>query len=201
MSGFSDYDQFDGLGLAELVAKREVSAEELLEEAISRTEKVNGEINAVVHKHYDEAKSAIANGLPEGPFTGVPFLLKDLHLLLTGTITTYGSAFFKDNQADHDSTLVSRYKKAGLVIFGKTNTPEFGAVPVTEPRLFGATRNPWDLTRTPGGSSGGGSGYNIGGSGGSQPWTNSQTSPKRAGAGGGGGGALQSGSGQTGTAG
>jgi amidase len=157
MSGFSDYDQFDGLGLAELVAKREVSADELLEEAISRTEKVNGEINAVVHKHYDEAKSAIASGLPEGPFTGVPFLLKDLHLLLTGTITTYGSAFFKDNQADHDSTLVSRYKKAGLVIFGKTNTPEFGAVPVTEPRLFGATRNPWDLTRTPGGSSGGAS--------------------------------------------
>lgn len=157
MAGFSEYDQFDGLGLAGLVAKREVSANELLEEAISRTESVNGEINAVVHKHYDEAKNAIAAGLPEGPFTGVPFLLKDLGLLLTGTITTYGSAFFKDNQADHDSTLVSRKKKAGLVIFGKTNTPEFGAVPVTEPRLFGATRNPWDLTRTPGGSSGGAS--------------------------------------------
>jgi len=76
---------------------------------------------------------------------------------LAGTITTYGSSFFKNNLADHDSTLVSRYKKAGLVIFGKTNSPEFGAVPVTEPRLFGATRNPWDLTRTPGGSCGGAS--------------------------------------------
>lgn len=155
MSGFKEYDQYDALGLAELVKNNEVSAMELLEEAIDRTDKVNGEINAVVYKHYDEAKSSINSGLPDGPFKGVPFLLKDLHLLLTGTTTSYGSSFFKDQVADHDSTLVERYKQAGLVIFGKTNSPELGLMPVTEPRLFGPTRNPWNLERTPGGSSGG----------------------------------------------
>ena len=88
MGGFADYDSYDALGLAELVRQGEVTSTELLEEAISRTEKINDAINAVVHKHYDEAKAAIDAGLPEGPFTGVPFLLKDLHLLLEGTKTT-----------------------------------------------------------------------------------------------------------------
>jgi amidase len=157
MSGFAEYDSYDALGLAELVRKGDVTSTELLEEAISRTERINDTINAVVHKHYDEAKSAIEAGLPEGPFTGVPFLLKDLHLLLEGTKTTYGSGLFRDLLADHDSTLVSRYKQSGLVIFGKTNSPELGLMPVTEPRLYGPTRNPWNLDRTPGGSSGGAS--------------------------------------------
>ncbi|MCE9648276.1 MAG: amidase [Parvibaculum sp.] len=155
MSGFSDYDKYDGLGLAELVAKREVKPEELLDEAIARTEKLNPKINAVVLKHYDEARAQIARGLPEGPYKGVPFLLKDLHLLLDGTITSFGSAAFKTNKADHNSTLTERYLAAGLVIFGKTNSPEFGLAPTTEPRLYGPTHNPWDLTRSPGGSSGG----------------------------------------------
>lgn len=155
MSGFKEYDQYDALGLAELIKNGDVAPAELLEEAISRTEQVNDEINAVVYKLYDEAKATIAAGLPDGPFTGVPFLLKDLHLLLQGTITSYGSAFYRDYLADHDSTLVERYKQAGLVIFGKTNSPELGLMPVTEPRLFGPTRNPWNLERTPGGSSGG----------------------------------------------
>ncbi len=155
MSGFADYDRYDALGLAELVRQGEVSSTELLEEAISRTEKVNDAINAVVHKHYDEAKAAIEAGLPEDPFTGVPFLLKDLQL--DGTATTYGSKFFRDQVADHDSTLVSRYKHSGLVTFGKTNSPELGLMPVTEPRMYGPTRNPWNLDRTPGGSSGGAS--------------------------------------------
>ena len=163
MSGFSDYDNFDALGLADLVRKGDVAPVELLEEAISRTENINGSINAVVHKHYDEARASINAGLPDGPFKGVPFLLKDLHLLLQGTTTTFGSSFFKDNIADHDSTLVSRYKQAGLVIFGKTNSPELGLMPVTEPRLFGPSRNPWDLDRTPGGSSGGASAAVAGG--------------------------------------
>lgn len=155
MSGFKEYDQYDALGLAELVTNSEVSPSELLEEAISRTEQMNGDINAVVYKLYDEARTSITAGLPDGPFTGVPFLLKDLHLLLQGTITSYGSSLYKDYLADHDSTLVQRYKQAGLVIFGKTNSPELGLMPVTEPRLFGPTRNPWNLELTPGGSSGG----------------------------------------------
>ncbi len=157
MAGFNEYDNYDAVGLAELVAANDVSAEELLDEAIERTERINPEINAVTHKHYDDARAAIAAGLPDGPLKGVPFLLKDLHLLLNGTVTTYGSGLFKDYMADHDATLVERYKAAGLVIFGKTNTPEFGLTCTTEPRLFGATKNPWDLTRTPGGSSGGAS--------------------------------------------
>ncbi|HEY4345793.1 MAG TPA: amidase family protein [Parvibaculum sp.] len=155
MTGFADYEKYDGLGLAELVAKRQVKPEELLDEAIARTEKINPKINAVVLKHYDEARAQIARGLPEGPYKGVPFLLKDLHLLLDGTITSFGSAAFKTNKADHNSTLTDRYLAAGLVIYGKTNSPEFGLAPTTEPRLYGPTHNPWDLTRSPGGSSGG----------------------------------------------
>ena len=155
MSGFKDYDNYDALGLAELVRNGDVSATELLEEAISRTEQINPEINAVVQFHYDEAHKAIEKGLPSGPFTGVPFLLKDLNILLEGTITSMGSRLFKDYRATFNSTLTERYIKSGLVIFGKTNSPEFGALPVSEPLLFGPTRNPWNLNRTPGGSSGG----------------------------------------------
>ncbi len=155
MTGFSDYDNYDAVGLAALVAAGDVSATELLDEAIDRTERMNGEINAVSLKHYDEARASIDAGLPDGPLRGVPFLLKDLHLQLTGTITTFGSGLFKDFKADHDSTLTARYKAAGLVIFGKTNTPEFGLTCTTEPRLFGPSKNPWDLTKSTGGSSGG----------------------------------------------
>jgi len=157
MTGFKEYDDYDAIGLAELVAKNEVSAGELLDEAIARTERINPKINAVTHKHYDEARAAIDAGLPDGPFKGVPFLLKDLHLLLAGTVTTYGCALFENFKADHDATLTERYKAAGLVIFGKTNTPEFGLTVTTEPRLFGPTRNPWNLDHSPGGSSGGAS--------------------------------------------
>ena len=152
---FKEYDNYDALGLAELVKNKEVSAGELLEEAIQRTEKVDDQINAVVLKHYDEAKAMIKDGLPNGPFTGVPYLLKDLHVLLRGTKTTYGSKFFKDYVADHNSTLVDRYLEAGLVIFGKTNSPEFGLTVTTEPELYGPTRNPWNLDHSAGGSSGG----------------------------------------------
>ncbi len=157
MSNFDAFDDFDALGLAELVRKGETSPEELLETAIARTEQVNDQLNAVIFKHYDLARQSISAGLPDGPFRGVPFLVKNLHLLLQGTITDFGSALFAANTADHDSTLIARYKQAGLVIFGKTNSPEFGAMPVTEPLLHGPTRNPWNLERTPGGSSGGAS--------------------------------------------
>jgi amidase len=150
-----DYERYDGLGLAELVRKRVVTAKELLAAAVERIEARNPTINAVVNRMYDRAEAAIAAGLPEGPFTGVPYLLKDLGVYYTGAVTSSGSAFFRDAVADHDSEIVARIKRAGLVIMGKTNTSEFGLSPSAEPKLFGPTRNPWNAERTAGGSSGG----------------------------------------------
>jgi amidase len=152
---FKEYDQYDAVGLAQLVRKSEVSPEHLLEEAIARVEQRDPALNAVVNKLYDHARKAIRAGLPDGPLRGVPFLLKDLYALYSGAITSNGSRFFKDNLADHDTELVSRYKRGGLVIFGKTNTPEFGLTITTEPVLFGPTQNPWSRGYTAGGSSGG----------------------------------------------
>lgn len=152
---FEDYVRHDAVGLATLVREGEVSPAELLDVAIARTEQVNGDLNAVVLKHYDLARRAVAAGLPNGPLRGVPFLLKDLFVDLEGTATTNGSVFLRDTVAPADSTLVARYRQAGLVIFGKTHSPELGGVPTTESRLWGVTRNPWNLARTPGGSSGG----------------------------------------------
>ena len=151
---FKEYGDYDGLGLAALVRDRKVSAKELLDEAIARTEKVDPQINAVVVRHDDYARKQIERGLPSGSFTGVPFLLKDLEPL-AGTITTSGASLFKANVADHDGTLARRFLDAGLAIFGKTSSPEFGLMPTTESRLFGPTRNPWNLAHSSGGSSGG----------------------------------------------
>ena len=118
MSGFAEYDQYDGMGLAELVRRREVSPDEVLEAAIARVEAHNPAINAVVSRLYDEARAARRAGLPAGPFTGAPYLLKDLGALDTGAITSCGSRFFAADRADHDSELTARLKRAGLVIFG-----------------------------------------------------------------------------------
>jgi amidase/6-aminohexanoate-cyclic-dimer hydrolase len=155
MGGFAEYENYDALGLAELVRRRETTPAELLDAAIERAEARNPALNAIVRPMYEEARAAIAAGLPEGPLQGVPFLLKDLHALYEGVPTTNGCGLFRDAVADHDSELVSRYKRAGLVIFGKTNTPELGLSVSTEPRLFGPCRNPWNLDYTTGGSSGG----------------------------------------------
>ena len=155
MSAFGDYENYDGIRLAELVKGGEVTAQELLEAAIARVETRNGSINAVVNRMYDEAKAAIAMGLPAGAFAGVPYLLKDLGVYYTGTVTSAASTFLRDAVADHDSEMVLRLKRAGLVIFGKTNTSEFGLSTSVEPRLFGPTRNPWNLDCSAGGSSGG----------------------------------------------
>ena len=152
---FDEYAKYDAIGLAELVARGEVSPLELLEAAIQRTEAVNPKINAIVLKHYDLARKTIKRGLPDGPLKGVPFLLKDLGMALKGTITTNGSVFYEDAAASFDSTLVQRYQKAGLVIFGKTHSPEFGGSPSSESTLFGATHNPWSPEYSAGGSSGG----------------------------------------------
>src|SRR5688572_25675838 len=152
---FEEYVRHDALGLAGLVASGEVTSAELLEVAIARTEAVNSRINAIVRPLYARARARL-DEVPAGrPFSGVPFLLKDLAAELGGEVITGGSRFFGDYVATNDSTLVRRYREAGLVIFGKTNTPEFGLTPFTEPALYGAARNPWNLDRTPGGSSGG----------------------------------------------
>ena len=151
---FKEYGSYDGMGLAELVRNKQVTSRELLDEAIARTAKVDPQINAVVVKHYDYAERQIDNGLPDGPFTGVPFLLKDLDII-EGTRTTFGASIFKDNVADHTGTLAQRFLDAGVAIFGKSASPEFGLLPTTESRLFGPTRNPWNLAHSSGGSSGG----------------------------------------------
>ena len=155
MNGFKEYDHFDGLGLAELIKKKEVSAEELLNEAIQRIERTNPYINAVIIRMYDLAREEITRGLPEGPFKGVPFLLKDLRTAYAGVVLTNGCKAMRNFVPDYDSELVSRFKRAGVLILGKTNTPEFGLLGVTEPELHGPTRNPWNPDFTPGGSSGG----------------------------------------------
>ncbi|MFK8020431.1 MAG: amidase [Pseudomonadales bacterium] len=154
---FDEYVTFDAMGLAELVSKGEVSAQELLEIAIARSAQVNGTLNAINLPYFDLARDAIKAGLAEGPLTGVPWLLKDLHMKLKGTRTTYGSQFFADYTADYNSTLVDRYQQAGLVIFGKTHSPEFGGTATTESALWGDTLNPWNLEHSSGGSSGGSS--------------------------------------------
>src|SRR3954471_1142865 len=151
---FKEYGNYDAVGLAELVRNKDVTANELLDEAIARTAKVDPEINAVVVKHYDYAERQISRGLPDGPFTGVPFLMKDLDLL-EGTRTTSGASVLKDFVADHNGTLSQRFLDTGVAIFGKSSSPEFGLMPTTESRLHGPTRNPWNLAHSSGGSSGG----------------------------------------------
>lgn len=155
--GFAEYESHDALALAALVAGGDVTESELLEAALERVREWNPTVNAVVIPMEAEARAAIAAGLPAGPFRGVPFLLKDLHLGTTGVSTTSGSRLFRDFVADHDSELVARYRRAGLVIFGKTASPEFGLSTSTESKLFGRTANPWNLSHTSGGSSGGAS--------------------------------------------
>ncbi len=152
---FAEYESFDACGLAELVRTREVGAGELLEAAMARLEALNPALNAVCITLYDEALAAIDAGLPDGPLRGVPFLLKNLGGAYAGAPLTNGSRLYQGFVCDHDSELVARYKRAGLVIFGRTNTPELGLSYSTEPALHGPTRNPWNPGRIAGGSSGG----------------------------------------------
>ena len=160
---FPEYESYDALGLADLVRRGEVTASELLDAAMARASDRNPSLNAIVIDMEKEARAAIEAGLPNGPLEGVPFLLKDLHLLYAGVRSTNGSVLFQDQVADHDSVLVERYKRAGLVIFGKSASPEFGVTATTESRLFGDTRNPWSLEHSSGGSSGGASSAVSGG--------------------------------------
>ncbi len=155
MTFFPEFHKYDGLGLAELVRTKQILPAELVEEAISRIEAHNPKINAVIYKMYDQARVAAKGNLPDSPFKGVPFLQKDMHATVEGVPTSCGTRLLKDIPQSHDSEIVRRYRAAGIIILGKTNVPEFSLLPYTEPEVFGPTNNPWDLTRTAGGSSGG----------------------------------------------
>ena len=150
-----DYGKFDALGLADLVRRGEVTALELVDEAIRRTESVNGELNAVITEMFDHGRERAKQVLGDGPFAGVPFLMKDFVAEVAGVPFYEGSNFLDGYIPDEDSELYRRFCRAGLITIGKTNLPEFAIGTTTEPRRFGATHNPWAPTRTPGGSSGG----------------------------------------------
>ena len=151
----NDYSSHDGVALAALVRKGEVSPRELVTAAIERIESLNPQINAVVHKMFDSAIRQAEAPASDAPFHGVPFMLKDLLSWYAGEPITSGSRLYKGWVPPHDTEIVRRYRKAGLIVVAKTNTPEFGLTPYTEPELFGPTRHPWDTSRTTGGSSGG----------------------------------------------
>ena len=150
-----EYIQYDALGLAQLVRTGEVNPLELLAAAEAQVNALNPRLNAVVTPLWERARRQIEAGLAAGPFHGVPLVLKDLGQYFEGTVTTGGSRLFRDAVADHNSTLTQRYLDAGLVICGKSNTPEFGLATTTEPVLFGPARNPWHTDYSTGGSSGG----------------------------------------------
>ena len=159
MSSLADDTRWlDATAQAELVTSGKVTPLEMVNAAIERVERFDGALNALTYRWFDAARQlASSSELPEGPFRGVPYLLKDLYAAEAGKPLSNGSKAYKaaDYVSTEDSTLVARYKASGLISVGRSNSPEFGSVPVTEPEAWGPTRNPWDLSRTPGGSSGG----------------------------------------------
>lgn len=154
---FRDYQGFDMMGLAELIAKRAVTAREVLDAAIERIDRWNPRINAVVQRMDEKARRQVGRGLPSGPLSGAPYLLKDLYQPYTGVAVGNGSRLFDGFVADHDGTYTERLKAAGIVVVGRSNTPEMGLACTTEPVRYGPTRNPWSLGHSAGGSSGGAS--------------------------------------------
>src|SRR4029453_7317949 len=147
--------RYGGLEMAELVRRRAVSPAELVDEAIARIERWNPTLNAVVHRAFDEARRSAAGVLPDGPFRGVPFLIKDLGFPVAGMPMTNGSRFTAGQVPREDAEHVRRFRAAGVVLLGKTNTPEFGIPGTTESALLGPCRNPWNPDHIAGGSSGG----------------------------------------------
>jgi amidase len=148
----------DATAQAELVRRGEVTPSELVDAAINRIEKLNPELNAVIHPLFDKARAQAADpALPDGPFRGVPLLVKDLSCHTAGDPMHEGMRFLRDIGwvEPHDTYLAAKFRAAGFVFMGKTNTPELGILPATEPEAFGPTRNPWDTSRSTGGSSGG----------------------------------------------
>jgi len=155
MIRFDEYAAHDGLGLAALVRSGQVSPAELLETAVARIGAVNPRLNAVIRTRFDAARREAAAVDSSAPFCGVPFLVKDLIATLAGEPTGQGTRLLQQRPMPHDSELVRRWRTAGLLILGRSNTPEFGLTPFTEPQACGPTHNPWALAHTPGGSSGG----------------------------------------------
>ncbi|HEX2127660.1 MAG TPA: amidase [Solirubrobacterales bacterium] len=153
----TDLARMDATAHAELVRSGQASPVELVDAAIARIEELNPKLNAVIHELYEEGRAAAANSLPEGPFRGVPFLFKDIGAALAGQPFHLGTRILKelDFRAPVDTFLGQRFRAAGFVTIGKTNTPELGILPTTEPNAYGPTRNPWNVEHTPGGSSGG----------------------------------------------
>ncbi|MEB8339573.1 amidase [Streptomyces endophyticus] len=145
----------DAVALAAAIRNGEREAGDVVEEAITRIEKLNPQLNAVIHTCFEEARAEVAAGLPEGPLRGVPVLVKDLNMEVRGLPAAGGSRLFAEYVASRDSELVARYRRAGMVVLGTTNTPELGLNASTEPALHGPTRNPWGHAHSPGGSSGG----------------------------------------------
>ncbi len=155
MGKSSFYLENDGLGLAHLIKTKQVKKEEVIEEAIKRIEALNPELNAVIRTRFEEGRSAAGSLQTEGPFAGVPMLLKDIAQELKGEPATSGSKSLQQYRAAQDSAFVSKLKKAGAIFLGQTNVPEFALMGITEPSQYGPTRNPWSTAHTPGGSSGG----------------------------------------------
>ncbi|NWH08820.1 MAG: amidase [Alphaproteobacteria bacterium] len=151
---FKEYAGYDAIGLAALIQRREVSAAEVLEAALERADRHNPHLNAIVHRADDEARARARSPIA-GPFQGVPFLVKDLYADIAGWPQSNGSKFFKGYVSKTDSELVRRFRQSGLVLFGKTNTPEFGITGTTEGAALGPCRNPWNTRHSAGGSSGG----------------------------------------------
>jgi amidase len=147
----------DATAQAELVRSGQASPLELVDDAIARVEKLNDELNAVIHPLFEQARDRARAPLPDGPFRGVPLVLKDLLCCTKGDPFHEGMKFLRDAawRADHTSALAQKFLDAGFVCVGRTNSPELGLVPTTEPLAYGPTRNPWDTSRTTGGSSGG----------------------------------------------
>jgi amidase len=156
MSVSTIFEEQDGLGMADLVRRGEVKPIELFEEAVRRVEEIDDKLNVLTHRAYDEGRRmALDPDLPDGPFKGVPWLVKNLGTLWQGQPTTNGCRFFESFVAPFDGEVVRRIKAAGFTLLGKTNAPEAGWAISTEPKMYGTTLNPWDTSRTPGGSSGG----------------------------------------------
>lgn len=151
----AEYASYDGVAIAAAIKSGELGAHEVLDTALAAVEKVNGEINGVLAVMPERAKSSIEAGLPEGPLTGVPFLIKECMLMMKGAPCRNGSRMMEGFVAPSDTELMKRFRQAGLVTFGTTSTPETAYSPTTEPVMFGPTRNPWDIQRSAGGSSGG----------------------------------------------
>ena len=151
MAAFKEYPRCDATELARLIDAKQVKPEEVLEAALARAEALNKPVNAITHRMDDAARQAVKRGPPDGPFRGVPFLLKDLYAYDKGQPVSNGSRFWRGFVPDHDTTLVERCKAAGLVVIGRTNTPELGLTMTTEPVALGVCRNPWNRERSAGG--------------------------------------------------